>query len=77
MVFCKTVCLCSVRAFRSLARLDHTQRADGLKNDAENLRAAREPLAEAVSRRTDYEPVRLVKHAGATKKEGSAVREEE
>jgi predicted ATPase len=36
-----------------------------------------ESLAEAVSRRTGYEPVRLVKHAGATEVEGSAVPEEE
>jgi len=36
-----------------------------------------EALAEAVSRRTGYEPVRLVKHAGATEVEGAGVREEE
>jgi predicted ATPase len=35
-----------------------------------------EPLAEAISRRTGYEPVRLIKHAGATEIEGSAVSEE-
>jgi predicted ATPase len=35
-----------------------------------------EPLAEAVSRRTGYEPVRLVKDAGATEVAGAAVCEE-
>jgi len=36
-----------------------------------------EPLAEAISRKTGYEPVRLVKNGGATEVEGTAAREEE
>jgi predicted ATPase len=35
-----------------------------------------EPLAEAISRRTGYEPVRLVKSAGATEVEGAKVGED-
>ena len=64
---------------RRVAVLDRTKEpgSNGEPLFLDVLTTHAEALAEAVSRRTGYEPVRLVKHAGATEVEGAGVREEE